>query len=65
MTIDSEEFRKIMFSLPDEYQLSQHTEKDVKETMIKLDINRDGDEFKKFVKELFNKLIKNKRKGSA
>ena len=33
--------------------------------MIKLDINRDGDEFKKFVKELFNKLIKNKRKGSA
>ena len=51
MTIDSEEFRKIMFSLPDEYQLSQHTEKDVKETMIKLDINRDGDEFKKFVRE--------------
>ena len=37
--------------------------------MIKVDINRDDtidyDEFKKFVRELFNKLIKNKRKDSA
>ena len=69
MTIDSEEFRKMMFSLADEYQLPQPTEKEVKETMIKVDINRDDtidyDEFKKFVRELFNKLIKNKRKGSA
>jgi Ca2+-binding EF-hand superfamily protein len=69
MTIDSEEFRKMMFSLADEYQLPQPTEKEVKETMIKVDINRDDtidyDEFKKFVRELFNKLIKNKRKDSA
>ena len=69
MTIDSEEFRKMMFSLADEYQLPQPTEKEVKETMIKVDINRDDtidyDEFKKFVRELFNKLIENKRKGSA
>ena len=58
-----------MFSLADEYQLPQPTEKEVKETMIKVDINRDDtidyDEFKKFVRELFNKLIKNKRKDSA
>ena len=69
MTIDSEEFRNMMFSLADEYQLPQPTEKEVKETMIKVDINRDDtidyDEFKKFVRELFNKLIKNKRKDSA
>ena len=69
MTIDSEEFRKMVFSLADEYQLPQPTEKEVKETMIKVDINRDDtidyDEFKKFVRELFNKLIKNKRKDSA
>jgi Ca2+-binding EF-hand superfamily protein len=69
MTIDSEEFRKMMFSLAEEYQLPQPTEKEVKETMIKVDINRDDtidyDEFKKFVRELFNKLIKNKRKDSA
>jgi len=69
MTIDAEEFRRMMFSLADEYQLPQPTEKEVKETMIKVDINRDDtidyDEFKKFVRELFNKLIKNKRKDSA
>ena len=69
ITIDSEEFRKMMFSLAEEYQLPQPTEKEVKETMIKVDINRDDtidyDEFKKFVRELFNKLIKNKRKDSA
>lgn len=69
MTIDAEEFRRMMFSLADEYQLPQPTEEDVKETMIKVDINRDGtidyDEFKKFVRELFNKLIENKRKASA
>ena len=69
MIIDAEEFRKMMFFLADEYQLPQPTEKDVKETMIKVDINRDGtiyyDKFKKFVRELFNKLIKNKRKDSA
>ena len=59
----------MMFSLAEEYQLPQPTEKEVKETMIKVDINRDDtidyDEFKKFVRELFNKLIKNKRKDSA
>ena len=69
MTIDAEEFRRMMFSLADEYQLPQPTEEDVKETMIKVDINRDDtidyDEFKKFVRELFNKLIENKRKTSA
>ena len=45
----------MMFSLADEYQLPQPTEKEVKETMIKVDINRDDtidyDEFKKFVRE--------------
>ena len=55
MTIDSEEFRKMMFSLADEYQLPQPTEKEVKEMMIKVDINRDDtidyDECKKFVRE--------------
>ena len=68
MTIDAEEFRTMMFSLANEYQLPQPTEQDVRETMIKVDINRDGTidypEFKKFVRELFHKLIDNKRKSS-
>ena len=58
--IDPQEFRKLMVDITAEYNLPTPSDEDIKETMEKVDLDKNGtieyDEFKEFIRQLFTRV---------
>ena len=59
--IDPQEFRKLMLGITEEYNLPTPSEKTIKQTMAKVDLDKNGtiefDEFKEFLRKIFEEVI--------
>ena len=59
--IDPDEFRKMMIGITQEYNLPTPTDKTIIETMKKVDLDKNGtvefDEFKEFLRKIFQQVI--------
>ena len=58
--IDPQEFRKLMVDITAEYNLPTPTDEEIRTTMEKVDLDKNGtieyDEFKEFVRALFTEV---------
>jgi Ca2+-binding EF-hand superfamily protein len=59
--IDPQEFRKMMLGITEEYNLPTPSDQSIIETMKKVDLDKNGtvefDEFKEFLRKIFQQVI--------